>query len=45
MNTRLRLVVVAVLLGALVSACLLSRVYVGQQIPPAEVERLMTHER
>ena len=45
MTTRFWWIVVAVLLGALLSAGLLSRVYVGQQIPPPEAERLVPPQR
>lgn len=43
MTTRLWWMVVTVLVGAIVSAGLLARVYVRQQVPPGEVERLVPY--
>jgi hypothetical protein len=39
MLTRQWWILMAVLVGALISGALLSRVYVGQQVPPGEVEQ------
>ena len=46
MTTRFWWIFMAVVIGALFAAGLLSRLYVGQQFPPQlEVNRLVPHER
>jgi hypothetical protein len=45
MTTRFWWIVMAVLMGALIAAGVLSRVYVGQHIPAPEAERLVPPER
>lgn len=39
MSTRQWWILIAVLIGALISGVLLSRVYVRQQVPPGEIEQ------
>jgi membrane-associated phospholipid phosphatase len=41
MSARLWWLVLAVFLGALISGVLLSRLYVGQHVPPVDAEQLV----
>ena len=45
MPSQLWWIIATVLLGALISAGLLSQVYVREQVPPAEIERLAPSQR